>query len=641
MVWQFIGGWQVGQPPDLPVYQSSKLPIFRLRSGQLFQASNLTLADGSMARNPRLSSRYLILVPLLLLGFGLRLYNLEGHSLWYDELLELDIAQGSLADIGPQLPRHAAMPLDYYLLHGWVTLGRQEGWVRLPAVFWGWLAIALIYALGQRLFKARIGLLAALLLTFAPFAVRYSREVRPYALLLCLTLIAFLGLWQVYRTGRLRDWLLVGLGLSGAVLSHYFALFLLAPMGLWVAVHWLRHLNRLVFWRHTACFALIALGLTLLVVAHGRLLVLYSVSYQYGQALIQPSQLTGPATEKPNRGSGPPLTLGFIIENGLAPFSSASWMGQGIYVGLFCLAILSLVRDKMECGMNSALQQQRFKERRAVFMLLGWLFLPAALIYLFLMHRGTFFASRYVLYVLPAFLVLVAAGLNSLISCLLSFITLLSRLGHASTTAGRPVPLLACLVYGAPVLLLLLVQTPPLLAYYSAEPYEDWRAAGELLHRHARPEDAVIAVQAEPAINWYYPQAAATLGTFLDNETLRQTIVQHPRRWFVLSSYSHRRDQPLRDWLAKQGAVRLVIDRRIVIYYHQQGLTTAQLLAQVKHFELPPKSLTYLFLGDQFSRQGDYSSGREFYQRAVALAPTAAQRASYQTRLAALPATDE
>src|SRR5262245_24121271 len=141
------------------------------------------------------SKTALVLVVLLTLAaFALRLHQLGAQSLWYDELLQLDVSQGSFSEIGPQLPRHAAMPLDYYLSYLWIKLGRQDAWVRFPAAFFGTLSIPLIYALGRSLFNRRIGCLAAALLTWNIFAISYSREVRPYALLLCFTLLTFLGL---------------------------------------------------------------------------------------------------------------------------------------------------------------------------------------------------------------------------------------------------------------------------------------------------------------------------------------------------------------------------------------------------------------------------------------------------------------
>jgi hypothetical protein len=63
-------------------------------------------------------------------------------------------------------------------------------------------------------------------------------------------------------------------------------------------------------------------------------------------------------------------------------------------------------------------------DRTVILLLLGWLFLPTVLIYLFLLQRGTFFAVRYILYTLPAYLILVAYGIDILVTSILnSFIT--------------------------------------------------------------------------------------------------------------------------------------------------------------------------------------------------------------------------
>jgi hypothetical protein len=104
----------------------------------------------------------------------------------------------------------------------------------------------------------------------------------------------------------------------------------------------------------------------------------------------------------------------------------------------------------------------------------------------------------------------------------------------------------------------------------------------------------------------------------------------------VLSSYSFKRDKGLRDWLRENQAVTIAIDRRVVVYIQQEGLSARELLAQVGAFALPPKALTYAVLADQFKGQGDLEAGRIFYQKAVELAGTPAQKADYETRLAAL-----
>ena len=287
----------------------------------------------------------LVFVPLIILtAFALRVHHLGSRSLWYDEMLELDVAQGPLSRILPQLPRYAAMPLDYFLLHGWIKLGRQEAWVRFPALFFGVLAIPLIYSLGRHLFNRQTGYLAALLLAFSSFAVAYSQEARPYALLLLTVVLAYLGLWRAYQTGQTRYWGLVALGLTGAMLSHYFALFMLLPMGLFVAGHQLWRLTEKRFWLHTVCFGLIVIGLVLVLSVIGRLPVLYSVGQRFIVESYHLDKYTRPAAEKLKRGAGPPLEASFFKEKVLAPLAAPEPFALVVDNFFLFIAILSVFK---------------------------------------------------------------------------------------------------------------------------------------------------------------------------------------------------------------------------------------------------------------------------------------------------------
>jgi hypothetical protein len=271
-------------------------------------------------------------------------------------------------------------------------------------------------------------------------------------------------------------------------------------------------------------------------------------------------------------------------------------------------------------------------DRTAILLLLGWLFLPIILIYLFLLQRGTFFAVRYILYTLPAYLILVAYGIDTLVTAILN--SLITKQHDYYVLNSKK------LLWGS---LLFLAATPlifaelnELLTRYSVDAREDWRAVGQLLQNNAEPDDAVIAVKAEPAINWYYPPANAPFGTFSRSEPIWEAIKQHKRRWFVLSSYSFKRDEGLRNWLREQQAVTIAIDRRVVVYIQQEGLTAEELLAQVRTFALPQKALTYATLADQLSQHGDIETSRAFYEKAIELATTPIQKVDYQARLAAL-----
>ena len=609
-----------------------------------------------------LSPSHLLVIGATLLAFTLRLYGLGKASLWYDELLQLDIAQGPLDQIWPKLERHAAMPLDHYLAYSWIKLGRQEIYARFPALVFGALAAPLIYALGARLANKRVGVIAAWLLTLASFAIRYSQEARPYALLMALTMIGYLWVWRAYQTGRRRYWGLVVIGFLGAALSHYFALFLLLPAGLFVAFQQLYRSKEKIVREHSACFGLLLAILLTLFIGLGRTDKLYGVGRRFVQDLSQPSALTRPAAEKPNRGSGPPLEKIYVISKVFAPLGADKDFPLLLYNLFFTIALLSLARPWA-------------RGRAAILLLLAWGVLPIILIYLFLVARGTFFAMRYILYTLPAYLLLVAWGVDLVATYLQNRLTFLSSPGLpdlvgqvdnlpydilSGQPGSRPVTgtspkgvqpsptavgqlkrsILLMTLPGLLLMPLFQAEAGELRAYYTAPAYEDWRAVGQLLQANAWPNDVVIAVRAEPALNWYYPPANAPLDTFTGSDPIWEAMAQHSRRWFVLSSYSFKRDQGLRDWLSQQGAVIIAIDQRLVVYFHQEGLSHLDHLAQAQTFSLPPNPLTYARLGDQFFEAGNLETAQTFYQRAIQLGPLAGKegQTAYQARLARIQA---
>src|SRR5512142_2409053 len=119
--------------------------------------------------------------------------------MWGDEAYSVYSAHRSLAAItfeGAENDPHP--PLYYYLLHFYMPLaGASELALRFFSVFPGLATVALTYAAGKRLFRARAGLWAALFAAVAPFDVYYSQEIRMYALAIFLTTLAlyFFARW--------------------------------------------------------------------------------------------------------------------------------------------------------------------------------------------------------------------------------------------------------------------------------------------------------------------------------------------------------------------------------------------------------------------------------------------------------------
>ncbi len=188
------------------------------------------------------TARVAVLIALLT-GYGLRLHRLGDESLWYDETVSAHLAQETI----PQLIAHTARdihPPGYYLLlHLWQRLVQPtpafglEFLYAWPSVFWGMVLMALIYALGRRLFDGKVATLGVILAAAHPYHLWYSQEVRMYTLGAALGLLVLWLGWNWLEHPRSTKSLL-GYALtaaSGMYVLYYFA-FLLIPVNLYVLV---------------------------------------------------------------------------------------------------------------------------------------------------------------------------------------------------------------------------------------------------------------------------------------------------------------------------------------------------------------------------------------------------------------------
>jgi mannosyltransferase len=185
---------------------------------------------------------------LLVLGcvaFGAVARFTPGTPLWLDEALSVNIAKAPLGDIPDLLRRDGHPPLYYWLLHGWMDVfGDGEHAVRALSGVLGLIAVGLAYLVARRVARdagagASLAPFAAAVIAVSPFGIRYSSETRMYELVVVLVLVGWLLLDSAMRSPRPP--LLAGLFfVSGALLlTHYWAMFLLAALiGLLAVVAW-------------------------------------------------------------------------------------------------------------------------------------------------------------------------------------------------------------------------------------------------------------------------------------------------------------------------------------------------------------------------------------------------------------------
>jgi uncharacterized membrane protein len=187
----------------------------------------------------------LVLIGLIALGLGLRLFRVGANSYWLDEATSLGIAKLSLGDIVRNAGASSHPPLYYLFLHFWIKLGTTEVAVRGLSTLWGVCLIPAIYALGRQLFNRCTGLVAALLITIAPFFVYYAQEARMYTQLALLTAMAQIFFWKALQKGHRNLWIaFTALMILGAY-THYFTFLVLGFLNLLLLFYRRRHPGRL------------------------------------------------------------------------------------------------------------------------------------------------------------------------------------------------------------------------------------------------------------------------------------------------------------------------------------------------------------------------------------------------------------
>jgi len=191
-------------------------------------------------------------VAICYLSFTLRLFLLNGQSLWWDEAISLHLATSTVADLLADRAAHIHPPLYFLLLKGWITLAGTSAFsVRFFSVWFNTLLVPVTYAFGRRWLDRPTGLLTSVLVAISPLYVIYSQETRVYALLplIYLAILALVNHLTLAKYPIARHYwlLLVGIEVAGLHL-HYIVLLTVAYANLLLLSHLWRRPRELTRW---------------------------------------------------------------------------------------------------------------------------------------------------------------------------------------------------------------------------------------------------------------------------------------------------------------------------------------------------------------------------------------------------------
>jgi uncharacterized membrane protein len=387
------------------------------------------------------------LTAILALAALLRLWGLGVKQLWLDEILQVlhsrpdsvrEILNGVAEDRG-------SAPLDYLIQHLVMAniSGSFEWTSRLHAAFFGVLAVLLVYLVCRELCAdQRLAMMSALLFCFYPFHYHYSQEGRPYSLFALWTLVLYLLLFRSLKRNRGLLWVSFCVSAILAFYTHAFtAVVLFAQFVFLIYYQRYRREKWSASWRRYACF--FACG------AVAGAVYLPWLRYSFFNA----------------KGEAAPES-GFRLL-----LASIKQLGDGSYP-LAILLILCAV-----AGVRSLVKSGRRLELGA---LLIWMLAPVPIIAAVLIWRTYFYAPRQILFVTPAFCMLIAVGVDFL----------------KQKVARR---------YFYPEAVIILMSIGVIALHYP-DKRDDIRAAGQFLKANTRPSDLVVAPNLTGSLSLYFPE---------------------------------------------------------------------------------------------------------------------------------------
>jgi 4-amino-4-deoxy-L-arabinose transferase-like glycosyltransferase len=416
-----------------------------------------------------------LLLAALLFGFAIRAYELEGQSMWSDEGLSLYRARQPLAQIHQNIitvdgidTQDTTPPFYFYLLHAWrAVTGERVFTLRFVGVLLGVLAIPFAYLCGKLLTADhRAGVMAAVFLAISPLHVWESQELRNYSLLVLLNFVSVYGLWRFVLRGQHGRWL--ALWMAGSLIgiySHYFSFFVFA-YGLLVLAIWAMGRYRQQLWQQKwawlggiTCLLLI---LPILPIATSRFLAGQQVDFFH----ISLPEVLNQVVSAYGVGVSPTLTHPWL------------WWLPAAALALVGLILL-------------------WPRRPSRWLLLGYQFIPFALLLLLSLFNPLYNGVRHTILGLPPFILFMGCG------------AVLLPKGIKGGTAV----LLRSLQFIL-VLLVLGIQLNWLQAQFTAPELvrDDVRGAAEYLNQFATADDLIILHDTliSFTFDYYYHGAAPT-----------------------------------------------------------------------------------------------------------------------------------
>lgn len=426
-----------------------------------------------------------IITSILLIGAFVRFNELGTDSLRTDEIFTATRAKESLISLFFKTPEEASFgysPIDRIFVHIAFYFGKNEFAVRFPSAIFGIITILLIYKVGKLLINENVGIIAAFLLSISCLHLEYSQEARYYVYAVFFALASLFSLHKAIREKKKKYWVISAISLFLTIVSHLSTLIFISILTLFVFIFSAKELL-------TKVHNIQSKKKLAIVFSVGTLFLIIILTYLKGyNALLGAIKLNFSDS------------LFFLVNYTLEKLSGGGGWVLAFYLFFFSLGVV--------LGLK--------KYRKEIF-LLATLFLVPPLILFFARPEGYSFHIRYVLFILPIYLLIIALGVDAI-----------SRM--LSRTQGLILVLFILGIFG-------LTSAKSIEGFYR-RPQEDWRGLGKFLEASLEPDDVLVVESKyrKMTVDYYYD---ARISNIYIKTTMDSLPFQSRSRPFIIYYLQH------------------------------------------------------------------------------------------------------
>jgi mannosyltransferase len=178
----------------------------------------------------------LLLGALIVVAAAIRIITIDTQSFWADEALtayEVNLPFGAMIHTVAHV--ETTPPLYFVLAWVWAhVFGTSEVALRSISTIAGIALVPIAYLAARDLVSRWAGVIAAAFVTVNPFLIWYSQEARAYMLLAALSGASFLWFVRARSDPSRRNLASWAIFSALALMTHFFAGFLVAPEALWL-----------------------------------------------------------------------------------------------------------------------------------------------------------------------------------------------------------------------------------------------------------------------------------------------------------------------------------------------------------------------------------------------------------------------